>query len=359
MDLTTALRSHRSQEEWVWEMLDNDDNFIGEFPGVTGGSIKHNVAAPIRSGGSLKWKGKTEPDWLTIRVRPIYRCTFVDGTRYERQHGVFIPSTPEPTYNGMYLSADVEFYDKLLVLSEDAVDTTFALPAGTVVTTAVRDLIVGAGEANHAILDSTATLVNAMTWETGTSKLAIINDLLDTINYFSLHMDDAGWYRGDPYVPTESRGSSWDFASGDGSTYRPGWKHSKDYFGKPNKMILTSQGSGDIPAMVAVATNTDVNDPLGYGGKRGARWVTAKEDGVEAASQAILDDLAVRRLKSLAEVSSTFYIQHALVPLALNNLVTFTNAREGIAVRGVVQEMEFACETGQATNVSTTLRQVK
>jgi hypothetical protein len=359
MDLAALLRTHRSQERWDWELLDNQDNFMGSFSGVTAGSLKANIAAPIRSGGSLTWKGKEEPDWISMRVRPVYHARRIDGTIIEWPYGVYIPSTPVPTWNGLYLSADVELYDKTLVLKEDAVDATFVLPAGTVVTTAIRDIILGTGETKQSIVDSTATLVNAMTWPTGTPKLTIVNELLDTINYFSLFCDDAGWYRAEPYVPTEGRGVMWDFHDGEGSLVRPNWKHTKDYFGKPNKVILTSQGSGDVPAMTATATNTDVTDPLGYGGKRGSRWVTVTEEGVEATSQAVLNDLAQRRLKSLADVSSTFEIEVGLVPLALNGLVTFKNAAQKVDVRAVLQEMEIPIQRGKATLVKAMIREVK
>ena len=360
MDLNAALRSHRSQESWSWELLDNDDRFIGDFAGVVSGGLTANVAAPIRTGGTLVWKGQSQPQWLGFRVRPVYRATLVDGTQIEWPYGVYIPATPEPEYNGMSITGNVEFYDKLLVLSEDAVDTTFTLAAGTVATTAIRNIIEGAGETKHSIVDSTATLATSLAWPTGTSKLKIINDLLaDTLNYFSLFCDLAGYYRAEPYVAPESRGSMWNFMDGETSIYQPKFSHKQDYFGKPNKVILISQGSGDTEALTATATNTDVTDPLAYGGIRGTRWVTVTEEGVDAASQTILNDLALRRLRSLAEVSSTYQLKHALVPLDLNALVTFKNAMEGIDTKGVVQEMEIPCVTGKSTQVTTTIREVK
>lgn len=361
--LAAALRSHRSHEKWTWDMLDNDDNFIGEFPGVTGGSLTMNVFADIKNGGTFAWKGRVQPQWLGFRIRPIYHATLIDGTQIEWPFGIYIPSTPEPEYNGMSIAASVEFYDKTLVLSEDAVFSTFTLPAGALVTQEITNLIAGAGETMYSIVDSTLRLVNPVVWKAGTSKLRIINDLLETINYFSLYCDTAGYFRVEPYVAPEYRGSMWDFVHGEHSIYQPRFSNKQDYFGKPNRMVLLSQGSGDEEGMTATATNVQSPDkpldPLAYGGLRGTRWVTATEEGVEATSQAVLNDLARRRLNSLSEVSSTFEFKHALVLLDLNGIVTFQNSREGFDTKGVVQTMEIPCVTGKAAQVSTLIREVK
>ena len=345
MSPVNPLIWHRHNEDWVWHVLDLNDNFVEEMSGVTGGSLKMDVAKEIRTGGSLNWTGAVKPDWLRMRVQPIYKATLIDGTEVEWRRGVYIPAAPKVTWTGDKAVVTVELYDKLLVLSEDKVDHTYSLAAGTVVTTALRTLIESAGETKHAIVDSTETLATSMVWPIGTTKLRIANDLLAAINYFSLWCDSAGFYRGEPYVIPQKRGAAWDFLDGQECIYEPDFEDDNDYFGVPNKVILISQGDGDTEGLVSVATNEDPDDELSFNNRE--RWVTVVETGVEATSQAILDELAQRRLESLSQVASTITLKHALVPLDLNNLVNFRRTPALLEFRAVVQEMTIPCVPGK------------
>src|SRR5699024_6814429 len=82
---------------------------------------------------------------------------------------------------------------------------SYTAPAGASVVGVVRDLIAEAGESTAAIGDDSATLTSAMMWEAGTTRLRIINDLLDAAGFFSLWVDHAGQYRVTRYVPPAQR----------------------------------------------------------------------------------------------------------------------------------------------------------
>lgn len=351
MVATLPLASFRGDEDWVWDILDNNDNFIGTLDGVNSGSIKRNVNTTIRSGGSLSWSGVAPPAWPRIRLRPRYTAELSDGSSVDWPMGVFIPAAPVINWNGTLASADVELFDKLLVLEEDAIDITFSLPAGTVVTDAIRSVIEDAGETHHSIEDSPETLTSNISWKIGTKKLTIVNELLEAINYFSLWVDEMGTYRGTPYLPPRSRGLSWEFKDDHNGIYDPEFEYDLDTFGKPNKVVLVSQGSGDAEGLVAVSTNTDPDSPISYqargdGTMDGGRWVTRVETGVDATSQEVLQAKADRIIEEAKSLSGTLEIQHALIPLDLNNLVTFRREPASIDTSGVVRSMEIPCTVG-------------
>lgn len=362
---TNPLASNRTDEEWVWELLDLNDGLIGMLDGVTGGSLNRNVNATIRTGGKMGWSGKVQPEWLTVRIRPRYRATLEDGTRIDWPMGVYIPATPGLTWRNDVASADVDLYDKLVILTDDEVDATYALDAGTNVVQAIRALIESAGETKHLIADSTETLINPMTWEVGTSKLEIVNDLLNSINYFSLYCDDAGYYRGEPYLPPADRGVAWEFLDDQNSIYAPGFDQDQDYFGIPNKVILVGQGSDTTEALVGVYVNDDPTDPLSTnepdpaaGVEGRGRVVSRTETGVDATSQAVIDGLAQRRYLDMSALTSTLTIEHALIPLTFNDVVRFRREPADIEMpRGVVQELDIVCASGAL--VKTKIRQVK
>ena len=132
----------------------------------------------------LTWAGLTVPEWTQIRVQPWVSIDFADGETDSWPLGVYLPATPTIHWSDAVATADVDLYDKLLILVEDKVNATFAVPAGAVVTEQVEAIIASAGESRMSIAASTATLRSAMVWEPGTTKLRIINDLLAAVNYF-------------------------------------------------------------------------------------------------------------------------------------------------------------------------------
>ncbi|NUT06628.1 MAG: hypothetical protein HOV76_24440, partial [Hamadaea sp.] len=268
-------------------------------------------------------------------------------------NGVYLPAAPATDYDDGRASRDVELQSLLTVLEEDQVEQTYALAAGTVVTTAVRSLIAeagGTGGARVAGTDSDETLRSALVWEAGTSRLRIINDLLDAINYFALWVDGQGTYRLDPYVLPTQRGSSWDFRDDATGIYSPAFTHTRDLFAVPNKVVGISPGYGDAPALTSVATNEDPASPFSRPSR--GRWITQVDTNVEATSQQVLDAIVARRLAELSQVSSSVDITHWPVPLSPNDLTTFLREPAGLDLRGVVQKTSIQCSPGALASTS-------
>lgn len=347
------LVGHRS-EAWRWDLLTLTDAPAGMLDGVEGAQLDFSIHNTIRSGGSLTWSGSDAPDWMRIRLQPWYTLATMDGDEMSWPLGVFIPAAPKVSYTDDGASVGVELYDKLLVLDQDKVEATHTEVAGAVVTERIRALIASTGEYLIAVEDSGETLSAPMVWEAGTSKLAIINDLLDAINYFSLWCDGYGTYRADPYTAPTSRPLAREFLDDEHSIYAPDFTHDRDDFNVPNKLVLVARSDGETEALISTATNVDPASPYSYPSR--GRWLTHVETDVEATSQAVLDGIASRRLAEKAQVASTFDIEHALIPLDLNALVAFRRSPAGIHAHAVVQKMSIDTATGAL--VATTLREV-
>lgn len=86
------------------------------------------------------------------------------------------------------------------------------------------------------------------------------------------------------------------------------------------------------------------------------RWITQVEENVEASSLSTLQDIAKRRLVSAGQVSSKISIQHALVPLNLNDAVTFRRGPAEINLRATVQSIGITCTPGSLASL--TIREV-
>lgn len=347
------LLTHRD-ESWRVNLLTQSEAAAGTLDGVTGGRLDFSVHDTIRSGGSLEVTGPgVATDWLNVRIQPWYVLTTPDG-EVSWPLGVFLPAAPKTRHTDTGRLVAVELYDKLLILDQDKIETTYTVDAAAVVTDTVRDLITSTGETKVALADSAETLTAPMVWEAGTSKLRIVNDLLAAVNYFAVWVDGWGRFRADPYVRPSARGVRWSFVDGASGIYSPDFAEDRDGFAVPNKVLLVSRTDGASEALTSVSTNTDPGSAWSQPSR--GRWVVHVETDVEATSQAVLDGIAARRLAELSQVSAVLEIQHAPIPLDLNDAVGFRRSTVGLEVLAVVQRMSVDMATGAL--VSTTLKGV-
>lgn len=328
-------------ERFEFTLLDRFEHEIRPLDTVTGGSLSWSIRDTVRSGGSLTVADDEGISWLDVRIRIRYIMNESEPIGL----GVFIPATPTGT-RGMYgMPRTIEIYDKLLITKEDAVDETYEVPVDTLVTSKVKELLLSTGEWNVSIPDSDERLKASLTWEAGTTKLRVINDLLDTINYWSLWCDGNGTYRSSPYVAPTDRPIVWEFTEGENSIYLTTFEDEQDNFSVPNKYICLSRVEGEEQPFVSVVANLDEQDPYSY--PRRGRWIVVQEPDVEATSQAVLDHIAARKLASAGTVTRSFSISHAWLPLDLNDTVLFDNpTNQIIGARCSVQKMEMDLSTG-------------
>ncbi|MCK9629285.1 MAG: hypothetical protein M0R37_11940 [Bacteroidales bacterium] len=332
------LLTHRT-ESWRTDLIARDGAPLGTLTGITGGGVDHNAARVLHSGGSLDVDDLAQvADWLDLRVRVWWQVAGVDPWPL----GTFVCSAPGEAHTEPGRSWSVDLLDLLSVLDGDGIAGSYSLPAGTVVTDAVRVLITDTGETALAVTDSEATLAAGWAWEPGTSRLRIINDLLTSINYFALHTDAYGRFVAAPYVVPAGREPVRDLTAD--AIVAPDWTGDQDLTAVPNRVVLIGQGSGDTEALVGVAENTDPASRLSIPTR--GRTLTHTETGVEAASQAVLTALAVRRLVDLSTPSATRTIAHAPVPLALHDVVVHDGVRVAVSSWSLALELGADMRTG-------------
>lgn len=353
--LFDALVSHRTERWEVWVLDAVTEEFLYVLDGVKDGVFDFSVFDEIRSGGTIEIDPtRSDVDWAHVKIQPWYTplVDVIDPWPI----GVFIPGTPVVDYTETGATAAVELYDKLLDLVRDATESTWTFDTGANAIESVITTIESVGETKIRIDASAEVLASPMVWEAGTSKLRIVNDLLSAAGYFSIGVDGQGFMFADPYKPPNERGIQWDFVDDPSvSIYAPQFTNDKDYFSVPNKVVLVGQSEdGSTAPPIGTAADEDPASPWSYA-NRNNRWITVTEFDRDATSETILGTLAARRLLELQQVSSTFDIQHALIPLPLNSVVRFRN--EGrINVNAVVQKSSIRMGTGEL--VRTRLREV-
>lgn len=337
------LLTHRAESWWV-DLLTRSGAPLGVLDGVRSVQVEHNAHRVLHGGGSLDVADVGQvTDWLDLRVRVWWQVEGVPAWPL----GTFLCAAPGRSHTSTGVEWSVDLLDLLTIIDQDNMQGAHSLPAGTVVTAAVRALIAATGETGVAVTDSTHALTSGMVWEAGTSRLRIINDLLGAINYFGLRTDAWGRLVASPYVAPGDRAVTRDLTAD--AIASEDWSADQDLSSVPNRVVLVGRGTGDSEALVGVAENTDPASRLSIASR--GRVVAVTETGVEATSQAVINALAVRRLADLSTPAATRVVDHAPVPLAVHDVV----AHEG--VRGAVQSWAMTAAVGAL--MRTRMREVR
>lgn len=350
-----------------FDLLDRTEQLVGEVRSVQpAGQVSWSAQASVKGSGSITVTDIGQHiDWLNCRIRPTLIVEDLHtGRRQEYPVGVFLCAAPVEDWSATGREWTVELVDKNSILDTDIVTddgrpTTFTLPAGANIVAAVVALIRSTGETTPAIGPDDKVLAFAQTWDTGTTLLKIVNDLLETANYYSLWCDEQGQYRLTACASCD-RTPVYDldspFTTGTLSRMSPDWGRDRDLYSVPNRFVLVGQGSDEEPAWVATAINNNPTSEFSF--QRRGRWVTYVETEVEAVSQAALQSSAERRLLLATSVSNTMTVKHLFLPnMRVNNVVRFVNDDAGLNILCTVANtsVEFN-PTGLA---SSTLREVK
>lgn len=346
-EILTGNRSTR----FYLDILDSNDSPIGRLDGVTDGKLDWLSTAVVKGAGQISVTDvDQEINWLTARLKP---WMLIEGLPAQPL-GIFLASEAPESWNAGR-SWSVKLLDKTTILDQDTVNATYGLASGTVATTAIIALIESAGITNHAVTASAKTLDGDLVWSVGTSKLRIINDLLDLINYFSLFANFEGQVVAQPYIVPANRPLFYEFIDGSSSIYEPSFNRDNDIWSVPNRVTLIGVGDGTTAALTSTIDNTDPLSPYSIANR--GRVIGHTESGIEAVDQTALDTLAQKRLIELTSPTAGVEIAHAPVPgLAVNQAAQFRRTLAGIDARHVVFKTAITLK-GDALAL-TTLREV-
>lgn len=328
-----ALNSHR-QASYRVSVVGEDGQTKRVLPYVASGSVRLNSVSKLKASGEITIVDSTPPVSLGDRVRVDY---VHDGGEWAL--GVFWASTPTQHVHPTHTEWRIELLGALAFLDEDCVDAATSVPAGANVVDTVVAFIESTGAGRIVAVPNTSTLPGGLVWPAGTSKLRIVNDLLASINYWSVFVDATGAFMVLPYLHAVERGVAWRLREGENSLHSAAWEREQDTASVPNKVIVVSNPTtGDKPAIVGVATNENIDSP--YSHQARGRWITHVEDNVEAASQEVADALAKRKLTSLSTPQASLRITHAPIPINVGQVVEF--ASQGYSKLCVVREIEYS-----------------
>lgn len=325
---------------WEYMLLDPQNRPIGLLDGVSaGGSLTDEYQAMLGVSAQITVDERGQNiAWATARVRISYD----PGTEGEEPWtlGVFLCSSPGDDHAGVgAVQYPVDLLSLLALAERDKLLERFTLTEGQPVIPAVLDLLWSiTGVPLIAAVDSGAVLDVSQTFEVGDTKLEVANELLQSVGYAPLSVDQNGVYQVLPLVPVEQLGPVFTFRSGEQSLHAPEWSRRREIDDIKNRWVVFGQGTEDDPPITGVAEITDPESPwsvekLGYV----SVGVTA---GIDADDQATYDALAQQYLAASIAQSAKFTVSHAVVPLRAGDVVIFHPSGED-PVRVQVQKVTY------------------
>ena len=360
-----------------WEVLEHSngiDQLVGTLDGVSQGSLTwvQNAAVKGRGKAQVVDLAVATPGMLriaeltleSVRIRPV--C-IIQGLP-ENPLGVFLVSAADEQWKDTGRVWSIELLDRCTVPSQDLVDQSYAVAAGTLILQQVRTILASCGEYLVVNEESTLATLSGMVWDSGTSKLKIINDLLDVANFNALWVDGYGNFQTTPRVLPANRtvtyevlGIPRELRDGELSIYQPDWTRNRDSFLVPNKVIAVQAASGtDAGALTGQWTNEDSSSPYSYIAR--GRWVPYVLDSVEcpagtsAEIVAFLNKRAQTTLIQMSAVQAQVKVTHLPIPVRVSDVLRFSHARAGVDARHIITHLQL--DTSPLGLMSSTLQEV-
>lgn len=360
-----------------WEVLthfNGVDQLVGLLDGAAAGSLNWTQNASVKGAGKLAVTDleSAAPGLLrvadlsleSVRLRPV---RLIKGLP-EDPLGIFLVSAATEQWTGTGRVWSLELLDRCTVPAQDKIEGSFSVPAGARILRTVRDILLSSNE--YIEIDSSSTLATStgMVWEAGTSKLTIINDLLDVAGFNALWIDGYGNFQLTPRVLPANRSLTYDLLGvprelkdGEQSIYQPEWTRDKDSFEVPNKVIAVQAAGGvSSAALVGVWTNEDPSSPYSYASR--GRWIPHVLDSVDtpegtaAATMEFLRNRARATLVQMSAVQAQLKITHLPIPVRVSDVIRFAHAEAGIDSRHVVTKIQL--DTSPLGMMSSTLQEV-
>lgn len=248
-------------------------------------------------------------DWQRDELEPVL---ILDGI--EHKLGVYMPATVTPSKVNGTETVQVESYDRGWRVRDDYAASMPYFAAGTNYITAVETILTACGISQVFAVPTEAVLAeDREDWPIGTSSLAIVNQLLDEINYKSLWFNAEGAAILEPAaVPLAENIQHTLDADKVESLILPRITRQTDVFSAANVFLCICSNVDKNAPMVATAENTNPQSPLSIP-RRGRRIVRVTQVN-NIASQTELQAYADRLRNESMTTGETVSISTALLP---------------------------------------------
>lgn len=264
------LKAPAGQERYIYDRLAADLSPLGDLTGsvdeATVPEVDHDSGRAVRRTLKLQVVGNAPLNPLHDLIRPHYQLRMPDGGWIDFVLGTFavLPGSKIIGSGATQLTLDCADVSQLLVDATFVASTGVA--AGQDVVAAVAQLV-----ANYGGLTPLSTVIPSIgkklllpkAWEYGISPLVAVNDLLASINYFTVAADEQGrltsaltpdWNLASPAITFDTR-------FGQSRVIEP-FSQTPDFSKAFNVCIVVVDDPANPPAYAVVVENHRADSPV-------------------------------------------------------------------------------------------------
>lgn len=306
-----------------YEILNGyDGSSKGFFTDIQpGGTISYNSLNTIKRTASFTVVENITDDITRINFLSDYiqvHCDFKFEDTSGQQTlsfplGVFVLSSNTRASKGRIITRAVEGFDLAQVLASDLTPNRFEVATGIVITNEIRGQLSLGGIANIDISDSPEVMPATRSWDIGTSRLQIVNDLLAMIGYGSLWFDGNGVAQGHDYVAPSERVASISYITDDRSVISDEIGTEIDLFNVPNKWTGVVSNPNQA-TLVATYQNNNPDSPTSIQ-SRGRVVSSPILSDLEATNQSQLLSLVKKRAVEDSQIYESVNFKTLLMPI--------------------------------------------
>lgn len=315
----------------------------------TGGSLQRNLDTEIKESGSVDYVGAFSIGADLVRV--YLDAKFTGGDIEHVCLGTFLATTSSRTAKGSVSSSTINLSGRLKELADNAVVSPICISEGTNLVAAAKQII---EEASLTVISDDSQFTNSSPLYYGVqgngeqgsassdSKLAMVNDLLQRAGFNSANTDVYGNVLLTRAVPIEQRPISWEFIEGKQARFLR--EMSEEYDTSQVANVVYTVYTKDDSQVIGIAEDNDPNSPFSF--QAIGRYISAKYEYQDEATQEVADAKAQELLSSARAVLRKETIKHIYAPITLGDAVLLTYRTAGVQGKFSVRTMRINLVAG-------------
>lgn len=352
-EVKEILHSSSRKESFRYRLLNKNEVEKGWLDTVQKSRISYQSLAKIKRSANITMIEDSRVDYLNDRIQPWVDITSM-GKTISFPMGVFILNSPKRADEDNVIFREIEAYDKLQILEEDSFEERYFIPKGENYVNAISSIIMSAGETSIQITPTNLTIQTDREFDLEMTKLDIVNQLLEELNYYSLRVDVDGKYVSEPYIEPAYKPVEYSYKTDDLSVITKGATEDVDLYNVKNVFIVYVDNP-DKPPMRSIYVN-DNPSSITSTVSRGRRLTDVRrlED---IADQIALDSFTRRIAINATNIYSHINFNTAIMPMH-DYLDTLELVYSPLGTSDIYQETSWQIDLEVGGEMKHTVRKV-
>lgn len=332
---------------------------VCEIRALRGGSISRNDDTRTKESAEVGIVG--DADFGPDLVR-VYMGAEWPGETASVVLGTFLPSIPGRSVNQLYSTGTLHMSGRLQELLDDQFGSPVTVGKGEVAVERAAEVIEAAGlevvaeESDYRVTENRYYGVGAdqNNSQVGSTKLDMVNDLLDLAGFRAAYTDPMGRVILEKYRDPDEIAPSWSFVEGPSAKFEWSMTEEKDSSSTANHVVVVYGPNEDGERYIGEAWDRDPESPLSTVSR--GRTITKSYSytdmppGSSAEErQKYANDRAGSLLSTAQSVIWRVNMRHAYAPIAVNDTAELRYQSGGIDGKFQVRAMRLALSGGCPT----------